>query len=239
MDLDKVADAIKKLNPDIIALEEVDQKTIRSNRLDQVKEIAKRTGMYYAYGKATELDGGNYGNAILSKYPIEKTMTLKLPSGDYEPRALMLSRINVPGFDVPIYICNTHFDWHEEDDVRMRQAKFINSVVVGDVDLDKEFHNIANGIVILMGDFNSVEEDRVVKELKKYWNMVEVPGMDARTWPAGNPGLDLDHIFTGKGQKWKIEKLVIPNDGKKESGVKWQTVNDHIPIMAKLKLIEQ
>ncbi|HHA3671749.1 TPA: endonuclease/exonuclease/phosphatase family protein [Salmonella enterica subsp. enterica serovar Muenchen] len=97
----------------------------------------------------------------------------------------------------------------------MRQAKFINSVVVGDVDLDKEFHNIANGIVILMGDFNSVEEDRVVKELKKYWNMVEVPGMDARTWPAGNPGLDLDHIFTGKGQKWKIEKLVIPNDGKK------------------------
>ncbi|HFW3352130.1 TPA: hypothetical protein ACIBGC_003980, partial [Salmonella enterica subsp. enterica serovar Eastbourne] len=33
VDLDKVADAIKKLNPDIIALEEVDQKTIRSNRV--------------------------------------------------------------------------------------------------------------------------------------------------------------------------------------------------------------
>ncbi|RWR01011.1 endonuclease [[Pantoea] beijingensis] len=239
VDLDKVAAAIKKLDPDIITLEEVDQNTLRSDGLDQAKELANRTGMHYAYGKATELKGGNYGNAILSKFPIEKTVVFKLPSGSYEPRALMLSKINVPGFDAPLYVYNTHFDWHEEDEIRMSQARFINSIVFDDLDLDKEFPNLATGITILMGDFNSVKEDRVIKEIKKYWNMVEVPGKDVRTWPAGNPGLDLDHIFTGKGQKWAIEKLTIPNDGKEEMGIKWQTTSDHIPVMATLKLIEQ
>ena len=195
--------------------------------------------MHYAYGKATEVKGGNYGNAILSKYPIEKSMTFKLPSGDHEPRALMLSKINVPGFDAPIYVFNTHFDWHEDDDVRMSQAKFINSIVFDDIDIDKEFPNLATGITLLTGDFNSVEQDRVVSEIKKYWNIVEVPGVDTRTWPAGNPRVDIDLFFTGRGQKWETKKLSIPNDGKEEEGIKWQTVSDHIPIMATLTLTEQ
>ncbi|ACX88153.1 endonuclease [Pectobacterium parmentieri] len=239
VDLNKVAKAINALDPDIIALEEVDQKTTRSDGIDQIKELAKLTKMYFSYGVAIQAHGGNYGNAILSKYPIEKTKVFKLPSGDYEQRSLMLSKINIPGFDSPVYIYNTHFDWHEEDEVRMSQARFINSIVFDDLDLDKDFPNLATGIFILAGDFNSTKNDRVVKELNKYWNLVEVAGKDTRTWPAGNPGLDLDHIFTGKGQKWKIEKLTIPNDGSEEFGIKWQTTSDHIPIMATLKLIEQ
>lgn len=239
LDLDKVANAINALDADIITLEEVDQNTQRSGGKDQAKELAERTKMYFSYGIATEMQGGKYGNAILSKFPIEKNNVFKLPSGNYEPRALMLSKIIVPGFDSPVYIYNTHFDWHEEDDVRMSQARFINSIVFDDLDLDKDFPNLATGITLLMGDFNSVKDDRIVKELGKYWNLVEIAGKDTRTWPASNPGLDLDHIFTGKGQKWKIEQLTIPNDDKEELDIQWQTTSDHIPVMATLKLVEQ
>jgi len=62
--------------------------------------------------------------------------------------------------------------WHEEDEVRMSQARFINSIVFDDLDLDDEFPNLATGIMILLGDFNSVESDRVIKELDKYWNRI-------------------------------------------------------------------
>lgn len=239
VDLDLVAKAIKSMNADIVTLEEVDQNTTRSNGLDQVKIIAEKTGMYYAFGKATDMKGGNYGNAILSKYPIEKTKVFLLPSGDYEQRALMLSKINVPGFDSPIYIFNSHFDWHEEDEVRMSQARFINSIVFDDLDLDEEFPNLASGIMILLGDFNSVKNDRVVKEFEKYWTLVKQDNVDTRTWPAGNPGLDLDHIFTSRNQVWQVEKLMIPNNGEEWNGIKWPLVSDHIPVIATLKLIEQ
>ncbi|MDF7667144.1 endonuclease/exonuclease/phosphatase family protein [Orbaceae bacterium ESL0727] len=239
VDLDLVANAIKKMDADIVTLEEVDQGTTRSHGVDQAKIIAEKAGMYYAFGKATEMKGGNYGNAILSRYPIEITKVFPIPSGEYEQRALMLSKINVKGFDSPIYIFNTHFDWHEEDSVRMSQAQFINSIVFDDLDLDDEFPNLASGIMILLGDFNSVENDRVVKELQKYWNLVQQKGVDTRTWPAGNPGLELDHIFTSRNQVWGVEKVIIPNDGAEWNGIKWPLVSDHIPVIAKLKLIEQ
>ena len=239
LNLDEVAQAIKALNPDIIALEEVDQNTLRSGGVDQAKVLAEKTGMYYSYGKAIDIQKGYYGNAILSKFPIEKTRIFTLPSGSYEQRTLMLSKLTVPGFDAPVYVYNTHFDWHEEDDVRMSQARFINSIVFDDFDLDEEFPNLATGITLLMGDFNSVETDRVIVELKKYWNLVKVDGTDTRTWPAGNPGLDLDHIFTGRGQRWKVEELIIPNGTDKWANVHWPTVSDHIPVAAKLALLEQ
>lgn len=239
VDLNLVANAIKVMNADIITLEEVDQNTTRSEGLDQAKIIAEKTGMYYAFGKATDMHGGNYGNAILSKYPIEKTKVFPLPSGEFEQRALMLSKINVPGFDSPIYVFNSHFDWHEEDDVRMSQARFINSIVFDDLDLDDEFPNLATGIMLLLGDFNSVKSDRVVKEFEKYWNLVKKDNVDTRTWPAGNPGLDLDHIFTSRNQIWKVEELIIPNDGTYWKEIPWPTVSDHIPVIAKLKLMEQ
>jgi Metal-dependent hydrolase len=239
VDLDLVANAIKVMNVDIITLEEVDQNTTRSDGLDQAKIIAEKTGMFYAFGKATDMKGGNYGNAILSKYPIEKTKVFPLPSGSFEQRALMLSKINVPGFDAPIYVFNSHFDWHEEDEVRMSQARFINSIVFDDLDLDEEFPNLATGIMLLLGDFNSVKSDRVVKELEKYWNLVKQDNVDTRTWPAGNPGLDLDHIFTSRNQVWEIKELIIPNDGKYWKEIPWPLVSDHIPVIARLKLMEQ
>lgn len=239
VNLDLVAKAIKSMNADIVTLEEVDQGTLRSDNTDQAKIIAEKTGMYYTFGKATEMQGGNYGNAILSKYPIEKTKVFPLPSGDYEQRALMLSKINIPGFDSPIYVFNTHFDWHEEDDVRMSQARFINSIIFDDLDLDDEFPNLATGIMLLAGDFNSVKSDRVVKELQKYWNLVYQDNVDTRTWPAGNPGLDLDHIFTSRNQVWRIGKITIPNNGEEWNGIKWPLVSDHIPVIATLELVEQ
>lgn len=239
VNLDLVANAIKAMDADIITLEEVDQNTTRSDGLDQAKVIAEKTGMYYLFGKATDMKGGNYGNAILSKYPIVKSKTFLLPSGDFEQRSLMLSQINVPGFDSPIYVFNTHFDWHEEDEVRMSQARFINSIVFDDLDLDDEFPNLVSGIMVLLGDFNSVKNDRVIKELEKYWTLVKQENVDTRTWPAGNPGLDLDHIFTSRNQIWQVEQFIIPNDGNEWNGIKWPLVSDHIPVIAKLKLIEQ
>ncbi|OCG20958.1 endonuclease [Gilliamella sp. wkB108] len=239
VDLDTVATAIKVMNVDIITLEEVDQNTTRSDGLDQAQILAEKTGMYYAFGKAIDMQGGNYGNAILSKYPIEKTKVFQLPSGDFEQRVLMLSKINVPGFDSPIYVFNTHFDWHEEDEVRMSQARFINSIVFDDIDLDDEFPDLASGIKLLLGDFNSVKSDRVIKELEKYWDLVKQDNVDTRTWPAANPGLDLDHIFTSRNQVWKVDELIIPNDGTYWKEVPWMVVSDHIPVIAKLKLVEQ
>src|SRR5690606_41001105 len=67
-DLDVVARAILKADPDIAALQELDYRTNRANRLDVTTEIAKRTNMVSIFAKAVNWDDGEYGQSLLSKY---------------------------------------------------------------------------------------------------------------------------------------------------------------------------
>ncbi len=49
--------------------------------------------MDFAFGKALDFDGGEYGVGILSKYKIDKSKVINLPSGDAEQRVVLISNI--------------------------------------------------------------------------------------------------------------------------------------------------
>ncbi|MCY2995293.1 MAG: hypothetical protein NTY19_46640 [Planctomycetota bacterium] len=67
IDLARTAAVIKRLTPDLAALQEVDKATTRSRGVDQAAELGKLTGMHVAFGKAMDFAGGRYGEAILSR----------------------------------------------------------------------------------------------------------------------------------------------------------------------------
>ena len=70
-DLARIAGVIKSADVDVVALQEVDVKTRRSGvESDQLKELAKLTGMHGVFAKARDFDGGEYGQAVLSRRPI-------------------------------------------------------------------------------------------------------------------------------------------------------------------------
>ena len=68
--LDAVAKVINSLKPDLVALQEVDNKTTRAKGLDLTAELSQRTGMQGVFGKAMDFAGGGYGEAVLSRLPI-------------------------------------------------------------------------------------------------------------------------------------------------------------------------
>ena len=70
IDIDLFARTIKEINPDIICLNEVFGEGSNDTYGDQVKKIADKLNLNYFFGKAISIPKGNYGNAILSKYPI-------------------------------------------------------------------------------------------------------------------------------------------------------------------------
>ncbi|EKT57599.1 endonuclease/exonuclease/phosphatase family protein [Providencia sneebia] len=233
-DFKKLNQAIAKIDADVIVLTEVDNKTARSNKVDQLATLAKDNKMHYAFGKALDFDGGEYGVGILSKYPIEKSKVINLPSGDAEQRVVLVSQINKPDFDSPIIIMGTHLDWQKDPTIRIGQVRHILDASTGDTDTG--FDNIAASIKILAGDFNSTSEEQPIKELRYFWNPVEKSDVNHRSWPAVNPAIDIDHIFTFKGQVWDVKNLVIPKDNK---DFQWSQVSDHLPIIAELELQEQ
>ena len=167
--LPEIAKAIKSIDADVIAIQEVDVLTARSGTVDQANTLAKLTGMNVEFGKAIDFDGGQYGLAIASKYPILKTEIIKLPSGNREQRIAFEAHIDVPGFAAPITIYNTHLDTKEDPLMRVDQIRKLNDSAID-----------TRGIKILMGDMNDVPESATYHELSRYWNNLNDGSVDFR-----------------------------------------------------------
>ncbi|MEG2955094.1 MAG: endonuclease/exonuclease/phosphatase family protein [Hafnia sp.] len=251
--------AIKKINADIIAVREVDNKTQRSQKIDQLKTIADANKMHYIFGKALDFDGDEYGLGILSKYKILhsqvvklpsgnaqqrvslfaqkykilNSQVVKLPSGNAEQRVALLAQVGVPEFDSAPIIIVTHLDWQKDPTIRTEQARYLLDLSIGDAASD--FKDIASAIKVLAGDFNSTREEQPVNEIGCFFNEVSKQGTDTRSWPAVNPAIDTDHIFTFKGQKWNVKKIEIPKNSPEFS---WSAASDHLPVIAELELTE-
>src|SRR5690606_37716165 len=114
VDLDRIAAEIRAVGADIVALQEVDVGVARSGRLDLPAELARRLGMQAAFGKNIDHQGGDYGNAILSRFPIRS-------SGNHhyemirtgEQRGALVARLTTPCG--PLVVVSTHIDYRGDD----------------------------------------------------------------------------------------------------------------------------
>lgn len=125
--LDKVASAIREVSPDIMGLEEVDVNCSRSGCVDEPAELSRLTGLpYHAFSKAISLGNGEYGTAILSRYPIVSYETVKFDSGRNEGRSVGHAVINVEGLLFDVFVTHLSF---EDRDVRKDQMKTIAAIL--------------------------------------------------------------------------------------------------------------
>lgn len=181
IDIEAIARVINDSGVDVVALQEVDVNNQRSGEtLDQAREIAERTGMQHFFAKGIDLLGGEYGVAILSKYPIVQTKRYALPmikGTKGEPRALAVATLLVDGKKV--IIANTHLDLTEEN--RLRQAEFIVRK------LKKKRHP-----VILCGDLNAAPDSRVMEIFLAHFSH-SVPA--GPTFPQDQPRRQIDYIL--------------------------------------------
>ena len=141
--LDKIAAAISEISPDIIGLEEVDVRCGRSGNVDEPAELARLAGYpYYAFAKAIPLGGGEYGTALLSRYPIESFEVIPLGSGSGEVRSVGHAVIRVEGLKIDVLV--THLTY-EDRSVRIAQMETIGKMLQ------------SYDCYILLGDLNSFD----------------------------------------------------------------------------------
>jgi len=97
INIDRAGSVIATYNPDFVALQEVDRKTTRSGNIDQAAELGRKLGMEHRFKKAIDYRGGEYGIAILSAYPIKRTIIHDLPTpAGQEPRGALEVVVVVP-----------------------------------------------------------------------------------------------------------------------------------------------
>lgn len=179
LDLPRIAEVIKAQRPDVVALQEVDNKCRRSGSVDQAAELAKLTGMTGVFGKAMDHDGGEYGQTILSKHPIGATKIHRLP-GDGEPRIAFEAAVTIGGR--MLRMVSVHLD-HEQDARRLKQAEALVAAL-----------SESDAPLILAGDFNDTPDSPPLKAFAARWTAV-AKKEPVFTCPAGKPAVEIDHVF--------------------------------------------
>ncbi|RYD84513.1 MAG: endonuclease [Verrucomicrobiaceae bacterium] len=195
LDLERLARVIKEANPDLVALQEVDQRTRRTGGVDQAAKLSELTGMQVAFGKAMDYQGGAYGLAILSRWPLKEPRTHALPAdAGIEPRAVLEARVQ-PGGDAPeITFLVTHLDATRDPLQRMNQAAKIRELFP----VSEE-----ERAMILAGDMNATPESEVLQGLRSEWTD-SAAGAKFLTSPAGAPRNKIDYILYRPASRWRV-----------------------------------
>ena len=216
-DLERIAKVISDHRPDLVAVQEVDVKTDRSKGVDQAAELARLTGMHYAFGKFMDYRGGEYGQMVLSKFPILKQRNLELPRGP-EPRAALVVDVEVPraGKGIPLTLVACHFYATEAE--RSAQARRVTELLAPEIESGKP--------VVLAGDLNSTPGSKPMGILTKTW-VDPTAKIDRRTWPSDRPRVEIDHILYRPAARFKFVKSKVVIE---------KVASDHRPVVTVLEL---
>ncbi|MDG2399561.1 MAG: endonuclease/exonuclease/phosphatase family protein [Akkermansiaceae bacterium] len=206
LDLERIAKVIAAEKPDLVALQEVDNRCKRSGGVDQAAELAKLLKMEHRFGKFMDYQGGEYGMAILSRLPIEETIIHKLPKGA-EPRIALEVVVKSPSWPGKFSFVGIHNDWIKEA-LRVQQIKVLQTGLK-----DRKYP------VILAGDFNAEpKSDSLMKLEKDGWKMLRQGRKN--TWSASEPKVEIDFFFAKGLPVFQFQDTVIAET----------VASDHRPI---------
>ena len=217
VDLERIAALIKKEQVAIVALQEVDKGVQRTKGRDLPSELAALTKMSVVFSNNYSFQGGDYGNAILTRFPVVSADNLHYRKvTETEQRGLLKVVLEVEGRRLVFF--NTHLDHRSPDEARWSNVGEIEGVMRG----------LETMPVILCGDFNTQPESRICERLRKTfsdsWTLVEkTPGF---TIPAEKPTRRIDYIWMRKDCGISVKRAWVPDS----------SASDHRPVLAEMDL---
>ncbi len=214
LDLARVADVIKRSRADIVALQEVDRGVERTGRVDEVRELARLTGMDYAFAHNLDYQGGQYGVAVLSRFPVLAIDHRRYANRrERERRGFIRVEVEVNGRR--LNFVTTHLDYQYADGREFETEQLLKAL--GDV----------RGPLIVAGDFNEEPArgayDMMLKSgFTDAWAKGAASGL---TYPADKPTKRIDYVFhRGLGPGARAEASVPDT-----------LASDHRPVVVSLK----
>lgn len=221
LDLQRIARVIGSANPDIVALQEVDQRVTRSGTIDQPAELAKLTGMQVLFAGNIALQGGLYGNAVLTRFAVNEQEHILLPNHDKgEQRGLIRAKLELGELGhlaAKINFTATHFDHRSNETERIASAHKINKIAAGAPD----------SLSLLAGDINDVRGSETLKVLQSHW---KIAGPTLATIPSAKPTRQIDFIFFRPEDRWTVTKTQVLGEA---------VASDHRAILSVLKFSGQ
>lgn len=219
---ERIVDVLKEIDADIIALQEVLCHSLLDKRDHQAEFMADELEMDFRLGENRQINGGRYGNAILSRFPIGLHENYDITVTKYEPRGCLRAEIDVNGAG-PLHFINLHMGTSF-----FERRKQVHKILADHV-LD---HPDLTGRRIVAGDFNEWINGVTTRLFRSNFSSVD-PKLhlgQARTFPGVLPLVHLDHVYFD--DSFRLRNAILHRSRKA------LIASDHLPIVAEFELLE-
>ena len=214
IDFDLFINAIKKYGADVCGLNEVRSDGPLEDYTDQTTAIAEGLGFNSYFGEAIKVQGTSpYGNAVVSKFPFKSVETFAIPDPkskrgkhSFESRCIVKAVINFEGKDLCLLICHMGLNLSEQKNAVKTICGLLDDIKTP---------------VILMGDFNTTPQSKVLLPLRERLKDTDElnPVKNHGTYPSDKPENKIDYIFFRDLKCLKTETIE-------------EIFSDHLPIIS-------
>ena len=207
--IDSIAAVINGVQPDLVALQEIDVHTERSGpALHEAARLAALTGMHYYFTQTLDYEGGAYGIAVLSRLPVIDSVGYLLPREPgtrEEPRAVCMLQVRLADSST-LYFASTHLGL-------TRKSRDLQT------DSILQIFKKHPGALIIGGDFNARPSSAPIAKLLTVLSR-SCTADCAPTIPSDKPREKIDYLMY-KGNLQPLEQRVL-------NGTPW---SDHLPVV--------
>lgn len=218
---ERIAAVLDETGADLVALQEVLSIEGTTPERDQARFLAEALGFYYCTGENRRLDGGAYGNVILSREPLLHAENYDITWRGRERRGALRADLRLGQPNKLLHIFNVHLGTAFFE--RRHQARqLVSPNVLANPRLE--------GLRIVLGDFNEWTRGLASQLLATHLESADIRHhlRRARTYPGALPILHLDHIYHDRGLE--LRRLTLH---KSRTAL---LASDHLPLIADFHL---
>ena len=212
----RIAEVIREMDADVVALQEVIG--AGPTGAGQAEEIGAALGMGWVMHSVRQLRNHNFGNVVLSRFPIVHHGSYELTWRTCEERACQRVDVDL-GEACTLHVYNVHLGTAvlERRYQAARLAAFVHD------------HRI-KGPKVILGDFNEWMKGLATKTLSSLFKSIDIVEhlRRRRTYPGFFPVLHLDHIYYEGDVQVQSLQLVRTR--------KALMASDHLPLVADLRI---
>ena len=212
----RIADVLRELDADIIALQEVLCVVGGPPEHDQARFFAEKLKYEYRLGENQRLRGGAYGNVILSRTPVRETYNYDLSWRRRERRGCLRVDAELASGQL-LHVFNVHLGLAFTER-RYQARRLVGPEILANTKLQ--------GARIMLGDFNDWTRGLPSRLLAAHLESVDIRHHLGRTktYPGVLPFLHLDHIYFDSALR--LEQLTLHRSRTA------LVASDHVPLIA-------
>lgn len=216
----RIVEVLRELGADVVALQEVVSVSGSVREADQARFIAEEMGYGFCLGETRRLKGGAYGNVLLSRLPLRRSLNYDISVPGRERRGCLRADLEL-GSGSLLHVFNVHLGTAFLE--RRHQAR---KLVAEEILKSGEL----TGARLVLGDFNEWTRGLATKTLAAHLESAEprVHMRRSRTYPGVLPFLHLDHIYFDPLLELRAMKLHRSRTA--------LIASDHLPIVAEFRL---